>query len=145
MPQLYVWVVRYSPFFGSLKNWNNLSKNNWLHDIILILLIRELIFVGWCFSFLIVLVCRYKLSSYQTWFTWLSGNYCLCVWVVWSWGSHHLLFNLKTRKQIWNSELAQIWKQENKKKTLICFCRRKLNKGKLDQINSKLAQIWYYD
>jgi hypothetical protein len=21
--------------------------------------------------------------SYQTWFTWLSGNWCLCVWVAW--------------------------------------------------------------
>jgi hypothetical protein len=36
-------------------------------------------------------------------------------------------------------------KQKNKKKsfkkTIIGFCRRKLNKGKLDQINPKLAQI----
>jgi hypothetical protein len=21
--------------------------------------------------------------SYQTWFTWLSGNWCLCMWVAW--------------------------------------------------------------
>jgi len=27
--------------------------------------------------------------------------------------------------------------------TFIGFCRRKLNKGKLDQINSELAQMWY--
>jgi hypothetical protein len=34
-------------------------------------------------------------------------------------------------------------KKEKKsfKKTFIGFCRRKLNKGKLDQINSELAQI----
>jgi len=30
-------------------------------------------------------------------------------------------------------------------KKLICFCCRKLNKGKLDQINSELAQIQYSD
>jgi hypothetical protein len=29
------------------------------------------------------------------------------------------------------------------KKTFIGFCRRKLNKRKLDQINSELHQIWY--
>jgi hypothetical protein len=36
--QLCVWVVRYSPFLGSLKNWNDLSKNNWLRGVIFILL-----------------------------------------------------------------------------------------------------------
>jgi len=36
-------------------------------------------------------------------------------------------------------------KKKSFKKTFIGFCRRKLNKGKLDQINSKLAQIWESD
>ena len=33
--------------------------------------------------------------SYQTWFTWLSGNWCLCVWVAWPWsrGSHQHLYH----------------------------------------------------
>jgi hypothetical protein len=31
------------------------------------------------------------------------------------------------------------------KKTFIGFCRRKLNKRKLDQIKSELAQILYYN
>jgi hypothetical protein len=32
-------------------------------------------------------------------------------------------------------------KKQSFKKMFIGFCRRKLNKGKLDQINSELAQI----
>jgi hypothetical protein len=32
-------------------------------------------------------------------------------------------------------------KEKSFKKTFIGFCRRKPNKGKLDQINSELAQI----
>ena len=71
-------------FFKELKN--DLSKNNCLRSVILILLFHESIFVGWGSPFSIVLVPRYKLSvshSYQTWFTWLSGNWCLCVWVAW--------------------------------------------------------------
>jgi hypothetical protein len=47
-------------FSKELKN--NLSKNNWLCGVIRILLIRKSIFVRWGFSFLIVLVPRYKLS-----------------------------------------------------------------------------------
>jgi hypothetical protein len=44
------------PWFSKeLKN--DLSKNNWLHGIIFILFVRESIFVGWGFPFLIVLVC----------------------------------------------------------------------------------------
>jgi hypothetical protein len=53
------------PWFSKeLKN--DLSKNNCLCGVILILLIRESIFVGWGFSFLIVLVPRYKLSLCHT-------------------------------------------------------------------------------
>jgi hypothetical protein len=53
------------PWFSKeLKN--DLSKNNWLRDVILILLIRKSIFDGWGFSFSIVLVPRYKLSLCHT-------------------------------------------------------------------------------
>ena len=74
------------PWFSKeLKN--DLWKNNWHRGFIFILLIHELIFVGWGFPFLIVLVPRYKLSlchtPMKTWFTWLSRNWCLCVGVVW--------------------------------------------------------------
>jgi hypothetical protein len=51
-------------FSKELKN--NLSKNNWLRGVILILLIRESIFVRWGFPFPIVLVPRYKLSLCHT-------------------------------------------------------------------------------
>jgi hypothetical protein len=51
-------------FSNELKN--NLSKNNYLHGIILILLVRESIFIGWEFPFPIVLVPRYKLSLCHT-------------------------------------------------------------------------------
>jgi hypothetical protein len=40
--------------------------------------------------------------------------------------------------------LRHVIKRKGKKivqKIVICFCRKKLNKGKLDQINSELAQI----
>jgi hypothetical protein len=36
-------------------------------------------------------------------------------------------------------------KKSRKKKTFIGFCCRKLNKGKLDQINLEFAKSWYYD
>ena len=53
------------PWFSKeLKN--DLSKNNCLHGVILILLVRESIFVGWGPPFPIVLVPRYKLSLYHT-------------------------------------------------------------------------------
>ena len=53
------------PWFSKeLKN--DLSKNNYLRDVILILFVRESIFVGWGFSFAIVLVPRYKLSLCHT-------------------------------------------------------------------------------
>jgi len=71
-------------FSKELKN--DLSNNNWLRGIILILLVRESIFVRWGFPFPIVLVPRYKLSlyhSYQTWLIGFPGIWCLCVWVTW--------------------------------------------------------------
>jgi hypothetical protein len=53
------------PWFSKeLKN--NLSKNNCLRGVILILLVRESIFVGWGSPFPIVLVPRYKLSLCHT-------------------------------------------------------------------------------
>ena len=45
---------------------NNLSKNNCLRGVILILLVRESIFVRWGSPFPIVLVPRYKLSLCPT-------------------------------------------------------------------------------
>ena len=45
---------------------NDLSKNNGLHGFILILLVRESIFVGWGFPFPIVLVHMCKLSLCHT-------------------------------------------------------------------------------
>ena len=45
---------------------NDLSKNKRLGGVILILLVRESIFVGWGFPFPIVLVSRYKLSLCHT-------------------------------------------------------------------------------
>jgi hypothetical protein len=44
----------------------DLSKNNYIRGVILILLVRESIFVGWGFPFPIVLVPRYKLSLCHT-------------------------------------------------------------------------------
>jgi hypothetical protein len=53
------------PWFSKeLKN--DLSKKNCLHGVILILLVRESIFVGWGSLFPIVLVPRYKLSLCHT-------------------------------------------------------------------------------
>ena len=53
------------PWFSKeLKN--DLSKNNCLRGIILILLVHESIFVGWRFPFTIVLMRRYKLSLCHT-------------------------------------------------------------------------------
>jgi hypothetical protein len=51
-------------FFKEMKN--DLSKNNCLRGVILILLVRESIFVGWGSPFPIVLVLRYKLSLCHT-------------------------------------------------------------------------------
>jgi hypothetical protein len=51
-------------FSNELKN--DLSKSNCLRGVILILLIRESIFVGWGFPFPIVLVPRYKLFLCHT-------------------------------------------------------------------------------
>jgi hypothetical protein len=45
---------------------NDLSKNNYLRGVILILLVRESLFIGWGFPFPIVLVPRYKLSLCHT-------------------------------------------------------------------------------
>jgi hypothetical protein len=45
---------------------NDLSKNNYLRGVILILLVCESIFVGWGSLFSIVLVPRYKLSLCHT-------------------------------------------------------------------------------
>ena len=44
----------------------DLSKNNCLRGVILILLVRESIFVGWGSPFLILLVPKYKLSLCHT-------------------------------------------------------------------------------
>jgi hypothetical protein len=53
------------PWFSKeLKN--DLSKNSCLRGVILILLVRESIFVGWGSPFPIVLVPRYKLSLCHT-------------------------------------------------------------------------------
>ena len=51
-------------FSNELKS--DLSKNNYLRGVILILLVRESIFVGWESLFPIVLVPRYKLSLCHT-------------------------------------------------------------------------------
>jgi len=57
--------ILFLPWFTKeLKN--DLSKNNRLRGVILILLVRESIFVGWGFPFSIVLVPRYKLSLCHT-------------------------------------------------------------------------------
>ena len=53
------------PWF-SKELQNDLSNNNCLRGVILILLIRESIFVGWGFPFPILLVPRYKLSLCHT-------------------------------------------------------------------------------
>jgi hypothetical protein len=70
------------------KNWNDLSKNNWLLSIILILLVHKLIFVRWGFLFSIVLVPRYKLPLCYTPIKpdllCFSRIWCLCVWMTWS-------------------------------------------------------------
>jgi len=51
-------------FYKELKN--NLSKNNWLYGVILILFVHESIFIRWGFPFPIVLVSRYKLYLCHT-------------------------------------------------------------------------------
>ena len=57
-------IISLSWFSNELKN--DLSKNNYLRGVILILLVRESIFVGWGSPFPIVLVPRYKLSLCHT-------------------------------------------------------------------------------
>jgi hypothetical protein len=57
-------IISLSWFSKELKK--DLSKNNCLRGVILILLVRELIFIGWGSPFLIVLVPRYKLSLCPT-------------------------------------------------------------------------------
>jgi len=57
-------IISLPRFSKELKN--DLSKNNHLRGDILILLVRESIFIGWGFSFSIVLVPRYKLSLCHT-------------------------------------------------------------------------------
>jgi hypothetical protein len=80
-------LVRYSPFLGSQRTENYFSKNNWLRGVILILLVHESIFVGWGFSFPVVLVPGYKLSLCHTLIKpdllRFSGNWWFCVWVAW--------------------------------------------------------------
>jgi hypothetical protein len=62
---VYVGEIISLPWFSKeLKN--DLSKNICLCGVILILLVRESIFVGWGSSFPIVLVPRYKLSLCYT-------------------------------------------------------------------------------
>ena len=78
-------TISFSWFSKELKN--DLSKNNWLRGVILILLIRESIFIRWGFPFPIVLVPRYKLSLCHTPIKvdllGFSGNWCLYMWVAW--------------------------------------------------------------
>ena len=146
--------------------------------------------------------------SYQTWFTWLSENWCLCVWVAWpcdhevritlisnliyfafqefgvfrcglcdhmitrfvSFGIRALALLIRLHpseifiscwfRKINNFSNVQFllllefvvyykkYKKEEKKvvqKIVICFCLRKLNRVKLDQINSELSQSLYSD
>jgi hypothetical protein len=58
-------------YFGSLTNWINLSKNNYLHGVILYFLFT-LLFVGWGVSNSnnvgACLGLRYPLLHFQTWF-----------------------------------------------------------------------------
>jgi hypothetical protein len=62
---VYVDEIISLPWFCK-KLKNDLSKNNSFRGVILLLLVRESIFVGWGFLFPIVLVPRYKLSLYHT-------------------------------------------------------------------------------
>jgi len=50
-------------------------------------------------------------------------------------------------KHCYFSSIEKKKKKEKKsfKKTFICFCRKKLNEGKLDQINLELAEMLYSD
>jgi len=64
---LYVCVSKILSFpWFSKELKNDLSKNNWLHDVILIPLVRESIFTRRGFLFLIVLVPTYKLFLCHT-------------------------------------------------------------------------------
>jgi hypothetical protein len=100
------------PWFSKeLKN--DLSKNNCLHGVILILLVRESIFVGWGPPFPIVLVPRYKLSLCHT--VVLSNliylafrelvSLCVGCVTMWSRGLRHLKLELGSINQViyfWN-------------------------------------------
>jgi hypothetical protein len=102
------------PWFSKeLKN--DLSKNNWLHGIILILLIRESIFVGWGFSFPIVLVPRYKLSLYHIPIKpdLLGFSNCMGCLTAWSRGSHHIIIKIKLPPRPWHSVTALLIKGSN--------------------------------
>jgi hypothetical protein len=57
--------IIFLPWF-SKELRNDLSKNNYLRGVILILLIYESIFIGWGSPFPIVLVPRYKLALCHT-------------------------------------------------------------------------------
>jgi len=57
--------IIFLPWFSNEMK-NDLSKNNCLRGVFLILLVRESIFVGWGSPFPIVLVPRYKLSLCHT-------------------------------------------------------------------------------
>ena len=95
------------PWFSKeLKN--NLSKNNCLRGVILILLLRESIFVGWGSPFPIVLVPRYKLSLCHTpikpdylAFRELVSLRVGCV-TMWSWGSHQTRYG-STNSLTWKT------------------------------------------
>jgi hypothetical protein len=97
------------PWFSKeLKN--DLSKNNYLRGVILILLVRESIFVGWGSPFPIVLVPRYKLSLCHTPITPMG---CMTMW---SRGSHHLYQSLAPLIRLYPFEIF----------VSCCFCKNSL-------------------
>jgi hypothetical protein len=100
---------------------NNLSKNKWLHGVILILHIRESIFIVWGSPFPILLVPRYKLSLCHTPIKpdllGFSGNLmslrvgCLTAC---SRGSHHLVLEPNSINKViscWNFRFLLISKK----------------------------------
>jgi len=116
-------LVRYSHFLSSLKNWNNLSINNWLHGVIRVLLVRELIFIEWGFPFPLVSVPTYKLSLCHTpikpGLLGFFGNWCFCMWVAWPhvqevhiiffiFWSWFLLFSRKLKKKMMAFWIAHV-------------------------------------
>jgi len=85
-------------FSNELKN--DLSKNNCFYGVLLILLVRESIFVGWGSLFPIVLVPRYKLSLCHTPIKPdLLGFPGISVFA-WSRGSRHLVSELGSISQV---------------------------------------------